>query len=293
MNILVGVDLAGSWKPSVSLLDALQLASSRIDFVSVVEPMLPDGSFPELAATHPLAQIMEELNNAAVVALDKLSKERPGSTSQVLFGNAGSILVEGGRDHDLVVVGSQHKSLLESFFAGSVTKALATVCPCSVLIGKSEPKPGSGLTVLVAHDLSDYSSRAIEQFVAMDPKGIARIVLVTADLTDPSLVAIAERHHPEMSGETLSVIEAKIERAQTDAVEKLKSIAPLVESTVHQGDPKRVIAEVAKDIAADLAVVAAQGHSALERLLIGSVAMHAVVREPYNVLLIRAKILPC
>jgi nucleotide-binding universal stress UspA family protein len=50
----------------------------------------------------------------------------------------------------------------------------------------------------------------------------------------------------------------------------------------------KVIGEVMREKAADLLVIGAQGTGVLERLFVGSVAMHQVVNEPWNLMLLRA-----
>jgi len=290
MKTVVGVDLAGAFEPALQLFRQLKFEGASMHFLNVVEHILPDGSFPELGVMHPIAQILDDLSKAGKVLLERTGGEWPGSTSQVAFGGAARCLVDCSDDQsaDLLLVGSQEKSILESFFAGSVTKVLSTSCQKSVLIGKHAPRSTGGLTVVIAHDMSEYCDKALEEFIKWAPKGISRIILLTADTTDPSLVAVVERIEPSMAGETLDIIQSKINNRQAEIAERLSVLGARVELVVTPGSPKQAIHDAMKDSDADLLVLGAHGHGLLERLVVGSLALHEVVREPFNVLLMRA-----
>lgn len=290
MKTVVGTDLIGAYKPALELFKRLGVVDASVHFVNVVEPVLPDGSFPELADSHPISQILEDLTQAGKAALERAVQENPCSTSEVAFGAAARSLIDAADEHnaDLLIVGSEEKSMLESFFAGSVTKALTTGCERPVLIGKKSAESSGELTVVVAHDLSEYCDQAIDRFIGWGPGRIGRVVLITADTTDPSIVAIVERNDPEMSGETIDLIQSKIEQKQIDIADKLAQICPRVERVVTQGSPKSAINEAMKNCNADLLVLGAHGHGFVERIVTGSLAMHMVVRERHSVLLMRA-----
>lgn len=290
MEAVVAVDLMEAYVPAVGLFKALAFPSPSLSFINVVEPVLPDSSFPELSAAQPLTQIIDDLQAAGQEALERAVLDWPGATRHVVLGHAASSIIEhADKQHaEVVVIGSQRKSLLESLFSGSVAQGLTSHCPKSVLIGKVPVKADAGLTVVVTHDLSDYSTRAIEKFINMNPQGIARIVLLTADTTDPSIVAVVERIDPAMAGETHDVIKASIDQGLVDMASKLSRICPQVETVVSEGDVNKVIDETMKDVSADLLVLGAHGHGIVERLMVGSVAFHQVVRTTHNVFLVRA-----
>jgi len=58
-------------------------------------------------------------------------------------------------------------------------------------------------------------------------------------------------------------------------------------SSVRHGDPRRVIVDQAREWGADLIIIGARGHSALERWLIGSVAQNVVAHAPCSVEVVR------
>ncbi|MBS1724512.1 MAG: universal stress protein [Armatimonadetes bacterium] len=294
MKALIGVDLAGSYEPAIRLFEGLGLDSWEVEVVNVVEPILPDGAFPELQVTNPIIQVLDDLTAAGKqlaqgVADSFAAKGRKVSTD-VLMGGAASelLLVSEKHGHDLVVVGSHRKSLIGSLFTGSVARTLTSASKASILVGKHEPASTKGLTAVFAHDLSDYAGRALDRFVSWSPTGIERIVLVTADTTDPSIAALIEHDNPEFAGETVGTARGQIDTLQEAVAARLAQVAPHVERIVSEGNPNEVINQTMASSGAALLVMGAQGHGFLERLLIGSTALHHVVREEHNVLVVRS-----
>ena len=62
-------------------------------------------------------------------------------------------------------------------------------------------------------------------------------MLVTADTTDPSIVAVVERIDPDRAGETHSVIESQLENRQGEIANRLKRVCPNVATVVSEGTP--------------------------------------------------------
>lgn len=286
---VVAVDLQGNWKSGLSLADSLKFSDFSYHFLNVVEPILPDGSFPELSVGNPLGEVMEELTQAGNKVASEAAASYTNSSFETKFGSIVYCLEESAEEQnaDWLVVGSHKRSLLESIFAGSVTRSLTTSSKKSVLIGKNVTKANERLTVVFAHDMSEYADVALDRFVLANPNGISKIILLTANSTDPSIVAIVERQHPSMSGEMLDIVEAHIREKQAKLLTKLRQICPDVEAQIIAGDPKRIIRDTMNSSKADLLVLGAQGHNFIERLTMGSIALHMVLREPFNVLIIR------
>ncbi len=291
VKVVVGIDLAGSFRPALDLVARLSFPESTVHLLNVVEPVMPDGAFPELTATHPMAQILEDLLEAGRQTVADVAKaSKIPATTEVALGLKVSSLIGVAKEHaaDLIAVGAQQKTMLEAMFTGHVTRALASDCPLPVLIAKKAPQTAGPMTLVVAHDLSAYCDRVVEKLVSWRPAGVGRIILVTADTTDPSIVAVAEQINPELAGETLDKIHAKLEERHRQIAHRLEEFGVPVDTVLSEGEPREVIGHTMRDTRADLLVMGAQGHGFVERLLVGSVALHEVVKEPYNVLLMRA-----
>ena len=54
-----------------------------------------------------------------------------------------------------------------------------------------------------------------------------------------------------------------------------------------QGHPAEALREALDDTSSDLMILGAKGHGLFDRVFIGSLALHAVVAEPYSVLVLR------
>jgi nucleotide-binding universal stress UspA family protein len=93
------------------------------------------------------------------------------------------------------------------------------------------------------------------------------------------------------TGETPAEVQADHETAAVNltktVADSLKSTELSVDTSVRHGDPRRVIVDEAMQWGADLIIIGARGHSALERWLIGSVAQNVVAHAPCSVEVVR------
>lgn len=259
----------GTSQAALEFIKCLGPAAPEMRMVNVVEPLLSDGTFPDLGAGHPMASMVDDLMKAGQAALDRAKADWPNATTHVAMGYTGSVLVGEAASADLLAVGSQHKTLAESFFGGSVARTLAIESKVPVLIAKAKPVQGSGMTAVVSHDLSDQSTLALQRLSDWALPGVRRVVLVTA--LDPGL------SDPEST---------RAEHAKW--TEKWAPWCGHVESVIEAGTPTNVINKAMSEFGGELLVMGARGHGFLERMFIGSVALHMVVREPHNLLLMRS-----
>jgi len=77
------------------------------------------------------------------------------------------------------------------------------------------------------------------------------------------------------------------DRAVAAVSEQLQSAGLIATSHVEEGDPKRVLVDVAERWKADCIFVGAKGHSGLERFLLGSVSAGVAMRAPCSVEVVR------
>ncbi len=271
MRALIGVDLMGLYELGRDLLLGMDFESPEIRLINVVEPLLSQGGFPELSVGHPMAQILDDLRKAGESALEKAKQDWVLATTSVKFGFTVPILVEEANSYgaDLVVVGCGRKSVLETMFAGSTTRGLAIESHTPLMIGKAETPPGK-LSIVLAHDMSNYSENSIKRFVAMAPRGIEKITVVTAHhLEDATLTSDVQQAHEELKS-------------------VLGGLTSHVESIIMDGDATPVINEAMHQTGANCLVMGAHGHGFVERIFAGSTALHFAVKEPYNMILIRS-----
>ncbi len=289
LRAVIAVDLGKTVTNGVELLRRLAFPHLEVTLVHVVEPLLADGTFPELGSTHPMTEILAEMRAAGERACQELGEELEGAAESVAhehgFGDPSTILSGVARKHgaDLIVVGSTRKGAFGSLFMGSVTKGLAVHGDRPVLIGKRPVRKPGRLTAVLATDHSPYMARCVERLLNFAPAGLGHVHVLTA--TNPPPVHLAT--DDEALAQALDTAREALVSANRGLADRLHAVAPEVTEEVAVGHPNEAIAAAMARTDADLLILGAQGHGFLERLFVGSVALHQVVHEPHDLLLLR------
>jgi nucleotide-binding universal stress UspA family protein len=133
-------------------------------------------------------------------------------------------------------------------------------------------------TIIWATDGSDAADRALPHATSLAQESGGKLVVVHCDerLVGPRAAGL-----PVLPDE--DDIKAKIEQQVSDLAKtglsvSLKEISGLAGHTAH------LIADVARDVGADLIVVGTRGHSAIAGLLLGSVTQRLLHISPAPVL---------
>jgi nucleotide-binding universal stress UspA family protein len=284
MKAVIGIGFMEQCLVGARLFAGLKFPNASAVLVHTVEPVLPDGGFMPETSTSPIVEIQRQRKQDGedrMAAAAKDLESRGVSCSTVTtFGNPAHEITELAEkeDADMIVAGSGRKGALESFVMGSVTRALVVEAKRSILVGKSEAK-GERLNAVFATDHSDYANKCVDHLVRLAPQGFSKLTVACADTTDENIAAIlaAEGRSPD---EILT-------HSNKAVASKLRAIAPETDSIVLRGRTNDVITAAMEQSRADLLILGAHGHGFLERLLIGSTAMHMVGNSPWNVLVIR------
>jgi nucleotide-binding universal stress UspA family protein len=134
--------------------------------------------------------------------------------------------------------------------------------------------------ILLATDFSEAARRAGEVAVALAKR--AGDALVLLHVAEPLL------HVPAIHASALE--EALAERALSElqaVSDELRAGGMAVEERLAKGDPPELIAAVAKEVGARMIVLGTSGRRAVARLLLGSVAQHALLHADRTVLVAR------
>ena len=138
--------------------------------------------------------------------------------------------------------------------------------------------------ILVATDFSDDAERALEAGIRLAGGFEAELHLMHAldvplPVFEPFTVAMPERYLGDFRKVAQEKLEAAFERARERGVD----------GTIHLGQvpAAHAIADRAREVEADLAVVGSHGHTGLSRFLLGSVAEGTVKHAPCSVLTVR------
>ncbi|AIE86598.1 putative universal stress protein UspA [Fimbriimonas ginsengisoli Gsoil 348] len=286
------MDKGGLYREAIHLLSRLQFAESDVLLAHACEPVrMPAYAGSILAPVDELeAERLSSMREVLREATEMASLENVGEAviECPLDGKATEQIMEiAAREHaDLVAVGSRRHGILGSFFTGSVGRALAIGARESFLIARSGVVGRGDVRAVFATDHSKYADACLEELLRLDPLGITELHFVFAQ--DGEMATLAEAAGE--SGEVPQSVEELVAEVKAKG-------ALLVESCIDSGrlaDYEMVfdftieaLRKKMYDLKADLLILGAQGHGFIERLLIGSLALHEVVAEPFSVLVLR------
>lgn len=178
---------------------------------------------------------------------------------------------------DLIVVGTHGRGPVSEFVLGSVAQAVARQAPVSVLV--VGPNAGSLHTrcILAPVDFSPRSREALVQAGRLAQANAARLLVL-------NVVDFARVAHPEELeiGEREQRAREELERFTAAA-----ALPVMPEKIVAVGPGPEVILRLATRYGAGLVVMAESSHTALERLVLGSVCKNVIRSAPCPVLVHR------
>lgn len=292
VRIVAGIDHQ-YYANALAFIERLRFASADVRLIHVIESVLPDKSFPDLKATHPLSILMAEKEQQGDAELAKAGAmlERTGYRlgTELRRGDPARCLIEhaSGVAADIIAVGSAQKGHWASLFFGSVTKALTAGAEQSLLIAKSPPRSEFGLTAVLATDHSPYCNACIERFLGWQATGVRRITVLTS-LVYGITPALAEPPHPlEPIQSIVPNVEDDIRTRSADLCLRLRGEGIECDSVLVEDHPQEAISQTMKDAEADLLILGARGHGFWDRFRLGSVSHFQVVATPHNALVIR------
>jgi nucleotide-binding universal stress UspA family protein len=296
-RIVLGIDRAGRYEAAVRLLARLRFADAEVTPLHAVETptvFLGDVALPATI------EIMEDLIAEETEAGQRLAAEvaatlkgdgyaagdaavLPGGPAPLLMDRADRI---GAR---LIAVGSEGKGAVRAFLTGGVGRALVMGAHQSVLVAKGDPAPVGPVRAVFATDHSPYADRCLEELLALAPRGLSHLTVLTCYPKD--LVEAVRPFAPEFVLDPAEWIEESLRERNEQAVGALAPLAAHgcgIGARVFPDTPAYGIARVMQETAADLLILGAQGHGFFERLSLGSTSFHQVMAEPYPVLVLRA-----
>ncbi|MDP1571197.1 MAG: universal stress protein [Vicinamibacterales bacterium] len=211
---------------------------------------------------------------------------------------AAGILAEAERA-DLLVMGTHGRSGFDRLALGSVTEKVLRKTACPVLtIPRQTPEavpaaPVGFQRILCPIDFSDVSLRALEYAMSLAAGADARLTMLHVMVYDMSLEA------PDLYGTVVSdralSLDVLRERYETYARTRLEALVPDpaqatcdVETAIGHGKPSREVLRAAEERQADLIVMGATGHGALDRMFFGATTQHVVRQATCPVLTLRA-----
>jgi nucleotide-binding universal stress UspA family protein len=193
---------------------------------------------------------------------------------------------------DLIVVGSHGRSALGQLFLGSISQWLLNEALCSVRIARGKlDEFDLPVRILIGVDGSRISKAVVEQVAARKWPALSEVRIVHVD--QPLEVTYVGQIFSPIKKAIQEVNEAereKLERMVKNAARKLQTTGLRIKADVIEGDPKKMLLELAEAWRADCIFLGATGMSnRVGRFLLGSVAGAVAARAHCSVEIVRTK----
>ncbi len=179
---------------------------------------------------------------------------------------------------NLIVMGRRGMTRLERALMGSVTAKVIGHFKGRILIIPRDASLG-WKNILVATDGSKYSDAAVDEAIdyAKSYEGTLKIVSVV-DVTEEF-----QAQAPELVEELINKAKKNLEDIKDEAWQAGVN----TETFVREGEPYKVIADLAAELNADIIVMGSHGRTGLKRLLMGSVTEKVIGYASCPVLVVR------
>jgi nucleotide-binding universal stress UspA family protein len=190
---------------------------------------------------------------------------------------------------DLIVVGSHGRSVFGRLVLGSVSQTIVTEARCSVRVARRHDRAGAvPVRLVIGVDGSSNAKAAVDAMAArMWPPGSAVYVVAVLDTRLSTALAPTSSPLEEWSGASPGETQTWVHHMVETLGQPLQAAGLAVSSDVKEGDPKRVLPDIAAQWEADCRVVGAQGLSRIQRFLLGSVSAAVATRAHCSVEIIR------
>jgi nucleotide-binding universal stress UspA family protein len=297
MKILVAADGSSHSQEVVDLLGRLRFPDhTAVEVISVLEhPVVFAGSHG--IRDRVTAVIEARQRRAAEDAVEK-TRERLADcqvrvTSTIRDGHPAEEILQRAEamGADLIVAGSRGLSVLDRFLLGSTTERLLKHAHCDVLVSRPaapsvEPAPGERLRVMVAYDGSPAANGAIDDLVRLPLGTLSEVRMVSVLSLLKSFRMDILQH---LSNEWAREKEAA-ERAALAAAARLEAAGyDRVQVRIEESDDvAHHLIELAEQWPADLLMTGANGHSRIEKFLLGSVSTRLTRHAPCAIWLTRS-----
>lgn len=294
MKILLPLDITNPIEPltdQVAKLVDLTNADVHLLYVNEAWPSYENVLGSQAEFTDDWRNQVEAKAHARLSEAEVLLKDKCRSTSKEVVSGPTAMMIETvARDEmcDMTVMMPGRHPAVEQFLLGSVSSKVVKHGPGTILIMRPlENNIDSLKNVLVGIDGSPNAReamlKAIEYF-GLKNRDVNVLLLHSVDVADPikyfSPVEFVSRIEQNllMEGETYL---ADAKRILTDAGVKKVDIA------LKEGRPSDQITAVAKAIKADLVVTGAEGRTAVQHFLLGSVSHRVAMQAPCAVAIVK------
>lgn len=142
-------------------------------------------------------------------------------------------------------------------------------------------------TILAGADVSIPSDQAIDRAAALAAQHGAKLILVHAVANDQPGQDDGDNEVVRKLGEVSAAMQVEVAKRLRARLDQLRAQGIDAELASVTGAPGEVVAQLARDHAAELIVVGTHGHTGISRFLLGSVATAILRHAPCDVLVTR------
>lgn len=244
----------------------------------------------------PASQAVKDAEVLAAKAAERIRRSFPNwiVRHEAVWGSPGWELFSRAEEWqaDLIVAGSHGRNLLGRFFLGSISQWLLNEARCSVRVARGKlDEPDFPVRLVLALDGSRGSQKALEQVATRNWPAKSEVLVVTVD--QPLELTVVGSLAPPLRQSVQSFNKEehqKLQRFLEAAARKLRSAGLRAMTKVADGDPKKVLVQIAEDWRADCIFVGATGLTdRLGRFLIGSTAAAVAARAHCSVEVVRKR----
>ncbi len=289
-KILVATDF--SKEAEIALNQSISIARHTGAAVTMVHAMglslSDDMDLSSAEVTNAYQAQLKEIEKDAREKLEKIRLRHKGQGVDIshvfidTMPDKGVLTAASESETDLIVVGSHDRGRVAAFFLGSVSKKIAHLAKCDVLVARGLAPQGGYKRILVPTDFSEHSELAIARAIELvEPGGEIEIV-----------------HSWQLPGGPATYwgsfgegLRADIQKsADTKGVELLAKYATdkvsITFSTI-EGSPRRTIERYIADQDFGVVVMGTHGRGGIEKLVLGSVAESILAHAKSSVYLVR------
>jgi len=280
-KILVAVD--GSESSKNAFRQACRIAREDKSWITAITaiPLYQD-QFEVLSTKEKVSKRLKEEGEKILSEIKKIADEEDVHIKQTLVeGSPFETIIDAAQEggYDLIVMGRHGRTHFERAFMGSVTAKVIGYFKGRILVVPRNASLG-WKNILVATDGSKNSDAAFDEALnyAKSYEGTLKIV---------NAVNVTEEFQAHAPGLTERLInEAK--KNLEDVKNRAQQAGINTETFVREGEPYKVIVDLATQLNADTIVMGSHGRTGLTRIFMGSVTARVIGHTPCPVLVVKA-----
>lgn len=278
-KILVAID--GSESSKNALRQAIKLANSEKCWITVVSVIPPyEGDLGLTAIGNIIEAMKQPCEKALFEAMEIAKAERALIKTVCEEGDIYERIVDlaDAENCDLIVMGRRGMHHLERAFVGSVTARVIGHSQRDILVVPENTAIG-WKGIFLTTDGSKYSAAATDSAINFAKSYGGEIKVV-------SVVDVTEEFMARAPGAVEDLVK-KAKGFVEDVKKKAEAQGVKTETFVREGEPYKVVTNLAKEYDSNVIVVGSHGRSGFRRLLMGSVTEKVIGHAPCPVLVVK------